>query len=147
MAMVNKAMGKMAEDNIQALKTYEVQEKDLLFKFTQKEINELKKLGFTNQEILEMNDRSRPFEDHAVGRYSEITEVISTQKVFYENLMEMFKQDRIEEKQKNELVVTLTKNKKSKKGAQAEYDFIEDPEDLEKWSDKRKVEYEYLKLE
>ena len=107
----------------------------------------MKKLGFTNQEILEMNDRSRPFEDHAVGRYSEITEVISTQKVFYENLMEMFKQDRIEEKQKNELVVTLTKNKKSKKGAQAEYDFIEDPEDLEKWSDKRKVEYEYLKLE
>lgn len=78
MAIVDKEMSKIAQDNIQTLKTYEVQEKDLLFKFTKKEIIELKKLGFTNKEILEMNEQTRPFEDHAVGRYSEITEVIST---------------------------------------------------------------------
>ena len=76
-----------------------------------------------------------------MGKLTQPDQVLKRQKEFLDKINELFKIEQNELKQKDEIMGNLMDDS-SPGRKQEKWYFIEDPEDMEQWTDKKRRDYE-----
>ena len=139
---LNLELQAIAERNLRAMKSSDQVEEELAAKFSKKELKELRKLGFSNDDLLTMDiNEAKPFKDHKLGHIAHVDQLMVKQKDFLEKLNELFKEEQLEEKRKDDLMAGVMADDPTAKKNEKWY-FLEDPADMDEWPTKKKQDYE-----
>jgi hydrogenase maturation factor HypF (carbamoyltransferase family) len=139
---LNLELQAIAERNLRAMKSSDQVEEELAAKFSKKELKELRKLGFSNDDLLTIDiNEAKPFKDHKLGHIAHVDQLMVKQKEFLDKLNELFKKEQFEEKRKDDLMVGVMADDSASKKNEKWY-FLEDPTDMNEWPTKKKQDYE-----
>ena len=120
------------------MKSSDQVEHELKEKFALKDIKELRKLGLSNDELLTINiEEDEPFPDHKLGKLTQPNQLLSRQREYLDKINELFKAEQDEQKAKDDIMGNLMDDS-SPGRKQEKWYFVEDPEDMEDWTDKKR---------